>query len=103
MVRMSDPNDNAFSRGAPSHRARAAAYQGGPRLAGDGAAAGMGAGAGAGTEAACAMGMAPNSIAPATALAPTAPAAIRRAEDSEIDIWLLLHHVWGLTLRNAKG
>ena len=47
-------------------------------------------GAGAGTEADCAMGMAPNSIAPATALAPTAPAAIRRAEDSEIDICLLL-------------
>ena len=42
--------------------------------------------AGAGTEAACAMGMAPNSIAPATALAPAAPTARRRAEESEIDI-----------------
>jgi hypothetical protein len=47
-------------------------------------------GAEAGTEAACAMGIAPNSIAPATALAPTAPAVRRRAEESEIDIWLLL-------------
>jgi len=47
-------------------------------------------GAGAGTEAACAMGMAPNSIAPATALAPAAPTARRRAEESEIDILLLL-------------
>jgi hypothetical protein len=66
-------------------------------------AAGAAVGAGAGTEAACAMWLAPNSIAPATALAPTAPAAIRRAEDSEIDICLLLDHVWELTLRNAKG
>jgi hypothetical protein len=48
----------------------------------------------AGTEAACAMGTTQNSIAPATALAPTAPAATRRAEDSEIDICLLLDHVW---------
>jgi hypothetical protein len=45
MVRMSDPNDSAFNsgafnRGAPSHRARAAAYPGGPRLAGDSVSAG---------------------------------------------------------------
>lgn len=39
-------------------------------------------------EAAFAAGMAPNSIAPATALAPTALAATRRAEGSEIDILL---------------
>jgi hypothetical protein len=46
MVRMSDPNDNAFGRGAPSHRARAVAYPSGPRLAADGMSAGMTAGTG---------------------------------------------------------
>jgi hypothetical protein len=44
MVRMSDPND---SRGGPGHRARAAAYPSGPRLAADGVNAGITAGAGA--------------------------------------------------------
>src|SRR5271156_2443106 len=50
-------------------------------------------GAGEVTEAACARGRAPNNIAPATALAPSAPPARRRAEESEIDICLLLCHV----------
>src|SRR4029077_21294613 len=56
----------------------------------------------AGTEAACAIGRAPNSITPATALARTAPAARRRAEESEIDILVAPLVIWRLAARTLN-
>lgn len=52
--------------------------------------------------AALAAGAAPKNIAPATAPAPTALAAKRRAEESENDIRLLLRHLVTDT-ENAKA